>query len=71
MAHEAVSLGLEPAVLPIVWLLTGISCVVVIARVIVKTVKFHGLLWEDYLMSVSLVITVPVLSVKSLIFACC
>jgi hypothetical protein len=49
--------AMEPG-LPIVcfiWALTALSGAIVIARGIMKIIRFHGLAWEDYLMIVSLV----------------
>lgn len=55
MANEPISSGLKPATLTLVWVLTGLSCMIVIARIITKVVRASGIVLEDYLMLVSMV----------------
>lgn len=40
-----------------VWVLTAFSSGIVVARSVMKTIRFHGLAWEDYLMIISMVST--------------
>lgn len=40
-----------------VWVLTAFSGGIVVARSVMKTIRFHGLAWEDYLMIISMVNT--------------
>lgn len=47
--------GFEPALLPVTWALTILSCALVAARLITKSLKFHGPVWEDYLMIIAAV----------------
>jgi hypothetical protein len=43
------------AIVCFVWVLTALSGAIVIARGVMKIIRFHGLAWEDYLMIVSMV----------------
>lgn len=40
-----------------VWVLTAFSGGIVVARSVMKTIRFHGLAWEDYSMIISMVST--------------
>ncbi|KAI4849517.1 hypothetical protein E4T45_05881, partial [Aureobasidium sp. EXF-8846] len=51
-------MGSQPAVVPFVWVLTGFSCGIVIARSVMKIWRFRGMAWEDYLMFVSMTFAV-------------
>lgn len=55
MADKASRPGLKPATLAFVWVLTGLSCMMVVARIITKALRFSGIILEDYLMFVSMV----------------
>ena len=44
-----------PAIVGFVWVLTAISGVIVVARSVMKIIRFHTLAWEDYLMIISMV----------------
>lgn len=59
MSDQDFSYGLRPAILPIFWTLTAIAFLTVIARVITKKWKFDGLIGEDYLMVVAMVMVLP------------
>ncbi|TIA20830.1 hypothetical protein D6C81_04033 [Aureobasidium pullulans] len=41
-----------------VWVLTAFSGGIVVARSVMKTIRFHGLAWEDYLMIISMLLAV-------------
>lgn len=47
------------AILPFVWVLTALSGVIVTARAVMKILRFHGLAWEDCLMIISMVNSIP------------
>ena len=55
MADEPSNPDLKPATLTFVWVLTGFSCMMVVARIITKVVRPSGVVFEDYLMLISMV----------------
>lgn len=59
---------LHLALLPFAWILTGLSLPIVVARVVTKCVKLQKLIWEDYLMIVSMVI--PFSGCSALVVCC-
>ncbi|KEQ68695.1 hypothetical protein M436DRAFT_10853, partial [Aureobasidium namibiae CBS 147.97] len=49
---------LGTAVVGFGWVLTTLSGVIVIARGVLKILRFHGLAWEDYLMILSMLLAI-------------
>ncbi|KAG9661990.1 hypothetical protein KCU61_g7814, partial [Aureobasidium melanogenum] len=58
MTDEPTSPDLKPATLILVWVLTGFSCTMVVARIITKVVRASGMAFEDYLMLVSMMLAI-------------
>ncbi|KAK5999686.1 hypothetical protein QM012_005092 [Aureobasidium pullulans] len=60
---------LGPAIVCFVWVLTALSGLIVIARGVMKILRFHGLAWEDFLMIISMILAIVYSVSTTLLYA--